>query len=187
MIGGVTYVGASLPYLTLEGAPPFPYRDFLARCSEWLSAGDFTQLELARIDIENVPSERVRNGMTRRWMAFENALRNLLVKRRAKDLGWGEDEYLRPDLFGESDLSPVMDFLIREVSPLEAEKALVRLRWNFLENRDSGTYFDLSSLILYGLKLQLLEHLNAFDKEKGMETLGLVLDSHAGAPGGSAM
>ena len=53
--------------------------------------------------------------------------------------------------------------------PLEIEKEILLLRWNFLEDQEMGHFFDLSFLIIYYLKLQILERLFSFDKERGKE------------------
>ena len=45
----------------------------------------------------------------------------------------------------------------------------MRLRWEFIEQEEAGHYFDLDFLILYFLKLQILERLVSFDKKKGQD------------------
>ena len=52
-------------------------------------------------------------------------------------------------------------------NPLEIERRLLHLRWNFLEEQEIGHFFDLHFLIIYYLKLQLLQRLFSFDKQKG--------------------
>jgi len=55
------------------------------------------------------------------------------------------------------------------INPLEAESLLNRARWQFLEQLEVGHYFDVERLVVYSLKLQLLERIALYDREKGRE------------------
>jgi len=59
--------------------------------------------------------------------------------------------------------------VIKEGNPLEIEKKLLLLRWNLIEEKQQEHHFDLEFLILYFLKLQILDRLSSFNKEKGQE------------------
>ncbi len=132
------------------------------------------QLELARIDIENISLDLLCEPLIKRWIAFENTLRNELVKIRAKALGLSEDAYLRSETaFETSAVSPIPSAL-QDASPLKVEKNLLELRWNFLAYQEVGHDYDFEALMIYGLKLQLLERLNKFDEERGQSTLNLI-------------
>jgi hypothetical protein len=55
---------------------------------------------------------------------------------------------------------------------LEAEKALDLERWQLLEELACGHYFDLDALLIYALKLLILERwakINLADKEHIMQ------------------
>ena len=54
-------------------------------------------------------------------------------------------------------------------NPLDIERQLIILRWRYLEEQDAGHHFDINFLVIYFLKLQLLQRLFIFDKEKGRE------------------
>ena len=45
----------------------------------------------------------------------------------------------------------------RNTSILEAEKILDQARWDFLDSLGLGHYFDFDYLLIYGLKLKMLE------------------------------
>ena len=53
--------------------------------------------------------------------------------------------------------------------PLEGEKAMLSLYFDFLTSRESGSPFSSAALMIYALKLQILERANAFDEAKGRE------------------
>ncbi|MBU2265452.1 MAG: DUF2764 domain-containing protein, partial [Candidatus Omnitrophica bacterium] len=69
---------------------------------------------------------------------------------------------------GGSYQSSGFNLVVDNSSPLEAERKLLLLRWNFIQEQESGHHFDLTWLILYFLKLQILERLFSFDKDKGL-------------------
>jgi hypothetical protein len=45
-----------------------------------------------------------------------------------------------------------------------------------LTRDEVGHYFDLALLIIYALKLQLLERIHKFDEEKGKQVLRLIYE-----------
>ena len=55
-------------------------------------------------------------------------------------------------------------------TPLAVETALDRRRWSCLEELETGTQFDLGRLVVYRLKLLLLERKNRFRPEPGRES-----------------
>ena len=59
---------------------------------------------------------------------------------------------------------------MKEGNPLDVEKKLLRIRWELLEAEEAEHHFDLGYLILYYLKLQILDKLSVFDQDAGMET-----------------
>ena len=133
-------------------------------------------MELARADIENIPTDRISHDMLKKWVFFENTLRNEMVKMRAKNLGCREEEYLRPEMGFDADVIALIPQALKDPSPLQAEMNLLRIRWSFLTEHEVGHAFDLVALMIYGLKLQLLERIRKFDKEKGRQALSLIYE-----------
>jgi len=54
-------------------------------------------------------------------------------------------------------------------SPLQAEDTLNRARWSYLDDLEVGHYFDIEKILVYALRLQILERKALFDEEKGRE------------------
>lgn len=137
---------------------------FFAKCREFYPTGvkngkdakDLLQLRLARIDIEDIPPVKVTNDLLNRWISFENTLRNELVKIRSKPLQIPEEKCLRPESDFDPSARPLVHQAIDKPSPHKAEIELIKIRWDFLTHYEVGHYFDLTVLIIYGLKLQLL-------------------------------
>ena len=151
------YLIASLPLLKFIEQPYIIRKDFLAEAEKWLSREDL--IILSSIDINNFIVDKKDASLLKQWKEFEHSTRTelgLFRRARKKDM-----EYkMRKDLSN----------IIQEGNnPLEIEKKLLLLRWNFLEELEIGHSFDLGFLIIYYLKLQILERLFSFNKEKGKE------------------
>jgi hypothetical protein len=167
------YTLSSLPFLTFGGPLPLSFADFVELCAPWLSRRDLARLRSARMDIENLPMEEATHPMIQRWVAFENTLRNELVRVRAKRLGLSPADYLRPEGGEAPSWIPRIHRAIEGASPLEAELNLLALRWEFLTDSEVGHPYDLAALMIYGLKLQILERMKRLDEKRGREILAL--------------
>ena len=89
-----------------------------------------------------------------------------MVKLRSERLDKDPVPYLREEGDDEGQESTAREALGKQ-DPLEAEKVLDRARWDLLESLDIEASFDLSSLIIYSLELQILDRLAGLDPEKG--------------------
>ena len=165
------YILSSLPMLHFYGKPPLPHPEFVERCTLSLSSRDLLQLRLARIDIEDIPPEKVSNDLLNRWISFESTLRNEIAKIRSKALQIPEEKYLRLESAFDPGALPLVRQAIETPSPHKAEIELLKIRWDFLTHHEAGHYFDLTALIIYGLKLQLLGRMQNFEEAKGQQIL----------------
>jgi hypothetical protein len=165
------YILSSLPHLVFERAPSLSIDELWSLCTPWLGSREIVQLRMARVDIEHMSPERLTNATLKRWYAFENTLRNELVKMRAKNLNVDAGSYLRPEELHDGGAVKLMRRALDDRSPLQVEVNLLKARWTFLSQEEVGHPFDLTALIIYGLKLQLLERRHRFDAEKGRRVL----------------
>ncbi|MBW2064795.1 MAG: DUF2764 family protein, partial [Deltaproteobacteria bacterium] len=156
-------------------APPLSHEEFLESCALWVPGEDWGQLRLGLLDIERIPQDGVTNAFLRRWVSFENTLRNELVIWRARALGVGEEKYIRERPGFEPGVIEEVHNALQPASPYEKEIALLGIRWDFLAHMETGHYFDLTALIIYGLKLQILERIRGFSEEKGRSVLERIL------------
>ena len=151
------YFVAQLPTLYFDREPAMAVERFLAEGGKWLGERDYAVL--SRVDLnETAPSHTVPEAL-RDYCAFEFDLRSELARWRSTR---GTDQEYRPLGFPLS--------TVREGTPLDVEKRLLRMRWDYLEEREQEHHFDLGVLILYFLKLQILRRLSTFDKEEGLKT-----------------
>lgn len=177
------YLLSSLPYLDLHKYAPLSYVDLLVLSTPWLSPHDQTQLESARIDIESVSMKRVTHGTLRDWILFEHNLRNQLVELRAEKLGIRASPHLRTHIAEDPTVVPSLIQIAEDPSPYEAELALLEIRWHFLTDQEVGHYFDLAALIIFALKLQLLDRKKKFESEKGRQVIQSIIKVNLGDGG----
>lgn len=148
------YLVASLAYLEFEKPLPISREEFLSECKKWLDESDFKKLVGISInDIEIRPEDP---AIIKEWKSFDLTLR--------KDLG--EIRRMRKKSLHERIPTRLMD-VFDEPTPLLMERKLEKKRWDFIEEKEFGRHFDIDTLVLYFLKLQILERLAAFEEEKG--------------------
>ncbi len=147
------YFVAQLPLLKFNQKPYISREAFLAEAAKWLTLKDFSLL--SRTDIHDFSAAAAGRGVLEEYKEFETALRQeLLLYRKAKgSIAEGKSRILNPAL--------------TEGNPLEVEQKLLKLRWEFIEEKEAGHHFDLDRLVLYFLKFQILERLFTFNREKG--------------------
>ncbi|MFH1519835.1 MAG: DUF2764 family protein [Candidatus Omnitrophota bacterium] len=147
------YFVAQLPFLTFDEPSSIDQGQFLAEAKKWLSNKDFSIL--AQVSINDFYSKDQDPEVLKTYKDFELALREALASLRKLNTNQ------------ELKLSAGLSLNLAEGNPLEAEVKLLSLRWQFIENLESGHIFDLEALILYFLKLQILRRLFTFNKEAG--------------------
>jgi len=150
------YLVSSLPLLVLEELHPITSERFVAECEKWLTPDE---LEIIKnIGLDNYEISPDDPFILRQWKGFDSRLRKALAEVRK--------------MLKVSPQEPVPPFLrdvFKEPTPLAMEQHLAQRRWEFIDEAEFGYHFDLNRLILYYLKLKILERLASFDKEKGKE------------------
>ena len=161
------YLISSLPMLDFGMRPPISQEDFLALCQRLIPEKDYALLKDLALPEQYAGYSGARE-VIRRWVEFDTALKNELVKLRASRKHIEATKYLRPSEYVSPWLTQVAMSAQRNPAPQEAERLLDRLRWDFLEELSFGHYFDLDFLIVYAYKLQILwrwEEFRRADKE----------------------
>ena len=171
------YVITSLPYLSLGEEPYIRKDDFLADCKSYLKRTDFNMLE--SVSLFDAEENDVHPGVIRRFFRWERGIRNVLVRLRAKSLGLEPDEFIRDEIVEHSQTLLAED-AFNANSPLMAEEILNKARWRYLDELEFGHYFDIERLVIFFIKLQILERISSFDDEDGMERLNAIVSQ--GAP-----
>ena len=150
------YLVSQLPLLVFGKKPYINTEYFLDQAKKWLSQEEFSFL--SGISLNELAQKPDEPDALKEYKRFELNLRQELVLLRKSR----KEKYdYKPEILSLS--------LIKEANPLQAEIELLKLRWDYLESREQGHYFDLTYLIIYFLKLQLLIRFFIFDKDKGVE------------------
>ncbi|MFH0975095.1 MAG: hypothetical protein V1874_04845 [Spirochaetota bacterium] len=164
---------ASLPHLEYDMENIFPIEQFLEICERNLKPEHLNLIKSAHLD--NPEQPLTSNKLLNDWLIWERNLRNNLVLLRAEDKNELPEKYLR-----ENQETPLNYRFISEAyeseSPLNAEEILYLERWSFLDNIESGHYFDEINLIVYYIKLQILWRKHSLNKESGTRKFGQLLE-----------
>jgi hypothetical protein len=157
------YIITSLPMLSYDMEKPPTETEFFDCCGSVLSEGNYGIVRSARL----VPlEEKSANKIVEKWNSWERGLRNELVRMRASKKGQDSEKYIAGGDV-EIGVSEAAREAFQSSSPLDAESVLNKARWDYLEDLEAGHYFNLSELIVYYLKLQILQRRLEIDKEKG--------------------
>jgi hypothetical protein len=160
------YVVSSLPMLHFGMKPPFSTERFLEMCHTFIPDEDYRLLSTLPGPGE-YPAAGKGHGAKWRWIEFDSALRNDLVRIRAGRLRREPGPDLRSEGDRDATLAPAVMAAALQVSPLEAERALDELRWKALEELATGHPFDLDTLVAYACQLRILErweHIRSADR-----------------------
>ncbi|MDD1700091.1 MAG: DUF2764 domain-containing protein [Methanoregula sp.] len=150
------YLIASLPMLHFGMKMPFSFERFLELCCPHIPKKDY-QLLRTLPQPEQYFEKSKRHPIIQKWIEFDVALRNELVRRRAPKKHIEPSTYLRPDGYSVSSLSPAVIAATINTSVLDAEKTLDEMRWKALDELATGHYLDLDFLITYSIKLLILQ------------------------------
>lgn len=165
------YTVNTLPHLSFGKPPSIRKEEFFRLTKKELTAIDFTILQSADVC---PPGNGASLPALTKWYAWETTLRNELVRKRASKRGLDAKEFTRGKEHDDT-CSRLVDEVCRVESPLGAQRMLDQARWRFLEGLEFNHYFDIELLVIYFLKLQLLEKQDRYDRVKGRETLDVVV------------
>lgn len=179
------YLVSSLPMLFLGETPKLSSDEFLAACTDFLTADEINELKKLSL----VPPEDYlmsTNLSAIYWYNWETCLRNSLVHLRAKGRSKDPETFLREEADFFSEIEKGVQEAFSKSSPLETEKALDRLRWGRLDDMEVGHMFDFCKLCVYKLRLMLCEKQSLLNKEKGSdnfdEIVKYIYDQNPGSP-----
>ncbi|MCF7869581.1 MAG: DUF2764 domain-containing protein [Candidatus Omnitrophica bacterium] len=156
------YLITQLPFLKFGEQNYIDNDSFLEEAKKWLSEENFKNLQEANIDDLK---EKTKVKFLQEYKKFELTLRRELAayrenKRRQQE--YHSKEVLKKDLI--------------EGNPLEVEKKLLYYRWQQIEESSKDYVFNFEAVIAYFLKLQILEKVLSFDKEKGTKKFDSLIE-----------
>ena len=171
-----TYLISSLPMLNFSAGAPFSLEDFFSKCKNLIPEEEIEILRGAcQQDIFSLAAVGI--ASLKQWGNFEIALRNELVRARAGRKKIDPLKFLRLPDSPQAEISHLAMIAYRSTSILEGEKILDQGRWNFLEILSLGHYFDFDYLLIYGLKLKILERWDKIQKADREDLLKAVVSN----------
>jgi len=152
--------------------------DFLSLCETQLPADEMMLLRAATID---GPEEDDPSGIVGKWRRFERGLRNALVRQRAPQQNVESGKFIRRDAREDDNTA---DYGVIELArsafahetPLGSEDELNHARWALLDSLESGFFFELERVIIYYIKLQIIERRSFFKRDLGEEQFHAVTE-----------
>lgn len=151
--------------LNFSSPVPFSPEEFLAKCNGLIPEREIELLRNACYeDTSFLNTAPDATGILSRWSGFEVALRNELARLRARRKKIDASKFIRLPDNPEASISHVAMAAYRSTAILEAEKVLDQSRWGFLESLSLGHYFDFDFLLIYLLKLKILDRWDKVQK-----------------------
>ncbi len=148
------YLLAQLPSLRFSDTEFPSSLSFLEQAEKWLTENEFFVLQSA--DINDCFAKDHSMELLKEWSGYEHELRKDLASyRESHRLGHDHKTNMFPTSY------------VKDENPLQAEIKILQLRWNFLAERRHTHYDDLHALVIYSLKLQILERKASFNAEVG--------------------
>lgn len=163
------YLVSSLPFLEFGAKAPVSYKSFLDDCERLLPAKDFILVRAAAF--LPVITHQGKNSLLDKWNQFKNSLHNEFVVFRATAQGKEFNSHLHYEKWSEPFLGQVVSEADKAEDPLSAQTIIDRAVWQYLDELLGNHYFDLEFLIIYGLKLQMLEKYQRIASVQGQEIL----------------
>jgi hypothetical protein len=150
------YLVAELPTLFFGKEATISIDKFLDEAQNWMDGRDYHVL--SQVDMNDFDPSKKINQVYDNFKLFEHKIRtDIALWREAQK----RDQEYKPSSF------PVS--MIKEGNPLEIEIRFMEIRWQFIDELEREHHFDLGFLILYYLKLQILQRYFAFNKEQGLK------------------
>lgn len=157
-MSNMVYLMTSLPSLSLGEAPPITIDEFNDDAKRQLSSRHFKALQSA--DIQKLDSKVGVKSIS----SLINSIKEDLSEVRAAK---AQNRQAKPERMPNS--------LLRG-NPMEREMNILQWQWEELQDIEAGKTFTLTEVLVYKLKLQLVERLYSFNEIKGAEVLASVVN-----------
>ena len=149
--------------LSYDIEKPMTEEEFFDSCGSILTEKDYKIVKNAKL----IPfEENSANPVLEKWNSWERSLRNELVKMRAGRKSQDSEKYIASGGV-ETGTIEIAREAFQASNPLDAESIINKARWDYLEMLEAGHYFDLGKIIIFFLKVQVLQRKLQINKEKG--------------------
>ena len=155
------YFLASLPSLSITCENSLAPDNFLNLAKYYCHPNDFASVSRALLTFNDGKSDFL---FLRKWLNWEKSLRYALALARKENVNFKYELPEAPENLISIDAAQKA---LNEKNPFIAETIIDKARWTFIEELESGNFFNLNNLFAYYLKLQLLERRRAMTEEYG--------------------
>jgi len=142
-------------------------------CVEELS--DTEHKHLTKLTL--LPEFEPRCNAGKQWQEWERFMRNALTAHRATQQKVDAKQWLKEELNVFPGDGKTIDEMLNNSNPAVREFSFDELRWKRLEDCAATCNFDFNVLVIYKLKLLLVEKWANASQQKGIETLDNLMDS----------
>jgi hypothetical protein len=151
-----SYLLSSLPVLNFGMTPPIDMDYYIEILQDFLPKIELDAIK--KFALEDVIYLQMDVPVIRSFQSFDTALRNHLVRLRCIDLNVAPERYLqlREERIDQRIEQYVLE-AYKDTDPVESERILDMARWNFLNEMATGHIFDFTALLIYTMKLRILE------------------------------
>ena len=160
-MSNLVYLMSSLPSLSFGQVPPITMEEFTQDAKSQLSAKHFKKLE--PVDIYKATDSKGKVGLKSIGAMLDEMQEDISEIRAAKTQKRAPGLQRLPQT-------------IINANPLEREKLIMKWQWEELDTIQAGEVFTFTEVMIYKLRLQILNRLNSFNKEQGKQVLASVVN-----------
>ncbi len=146
------YLVASLPTLTLGGAPPLTPTQFRVLCSEHLEPAHLAELDAV---LSGSALGGGRSPFAQRWQRTERQIKNAGARLRAQRHGLDAERHVQPTDDLDLDLLRRVQEALAAPNAKARARALDEVRWQELEQLAFDAPFSQNAILDYALRLDL--------------------------------
>ena len=161
------YFLPSLPMLRFNAKAPFDWNTFIEEyAKDRVSAGDMKLLK----KIEK--GDYTGNGFLKEWKKFSDTADKAINEKRKSNLGKIDEYHAEADF----DLAKFVNTVMNAKNPLEAELAILKFKYDYLDAKLANQVFTRDVVLGYALKLKLLLRKDLFTVEAGNVQYEILFD-----------
>jgi len=161
------YFISTLPVLDFKAQAPISLEQFLEDAKRLLNEVDYADI-LAAVD-ERTEADSVSSSLLKEWKQFMQSCCNEGVFVRCAAENKNPMDYLRGERRAEGCIIEAYAQAAQSPDPLSAEKILDQMKWQCVHEMGKGHFFDMEFLIVYAIKLKMLERYKEISSPKGGE------------------
>lgn len=161
------YFAASLPLIFFDSPQTIALEDYLMDCQRLLTSADFQEL---RAVVVGDGMQDVKNNIAVMIQGFERDCCNEKAFLRATRAKQNPMDHCRGERSCDPQIVDVMHRAVKEDDLLTGEKLIDQYRFNILDALSGAHDYDLEFLMIYGLKLKILERYKSLQSQAGQET-----------------